>query len=193
MLALYYKVDCPYCLRIRLLLSEKQMPFRRLVVEKDKPAELMKLSGGRVPVLLEDSLAVRESSIIAEYLEERFPLPALLPSEPRERATVRMAMADIDKELMTPVEELAHHPKDDGEAAKKTIADGFARFNPSLGDLGKLFGMDVSLADIWLFSAAEAASLLGIDVGAAGPRLKSWLDRMRNRKSAREERLGHNG
>lgn len=189
MLALYYKTSCPYCLRIRLVLAEKQLPFGRRVVGAEKPPELEELSGGRVPVLLEDSLAVRDSTVIAEYLEERFPIPALLPHEPRDRAVVRMAMADIENRLMTPLEKLAHEPPEDVEGARQGILEAFGQWEAKLGDRGLLLGMECSLADVWLYAAAELSRTVGIDLAHAGTRLPCWLERIRERKSAREEKL----
>lgn len=185
MLALYYKTSCPYSLRIRLILAEKQRPYVRRAVTTP-PEELMAISSGRVPVLMEDSLAVRHSGAIAEYLEERFPRPALMPADPRERALVRMAMLDADG-LLDRIERPA---PEEVEAAKPSLLGGFARFEGHLGDAGTLFGMECSLADIWLFSAVEAASVrLGLDIAQEKPLFRRWLDRMRARKSVREEPL----
>ena len=41
---------------------------------------------GKVPVLEEDSFVLPESEVIMEYLEERYPEPALLPADPAARA-----------------------------------------------------------------------------------------------------------
>lgn len=188
-LALYYKTSCPYCLRARLVLAEKELPFERRIVGKEKPPELDELSSGKVPLLLEDSLAVRDSTVIAEYLEDRFPRPALLSPEPRDRAVVRMAMVDIENRLMTPLEQLVHEPPEDKESARKRILEAFAPWEAKLGDAGMLFGAEFTLADIWLFAAAELARTIGIDAAEAGPNLGRWLERMGDRKSARQERL----
>lgn len=189
MLVLYYKTSCPYCLRARLVLAEKELPFERRIVGKEKPPELDELSSGKVPVLLEDSLAVRDSTVIAEYLEDRFPTPALLSSEARFRAVIRMAMVDIENRLMGPLEKLVHEPPEDEERARKLILEAFEPWEAKLGDAGMLFGAEHTLADIWLFVAAELAKTIGIDASRAGPNLSRWLERMGDRKSARRERL----
>lgn len=188
MLALYYKKSCPYCLRARLTLAEKQLPFGRRIVTTPKPPELEELSGGKVPVLIENSLAVRDSTVIAEYLEERFPTPALLPPGPRERALVRMMMIDIENRLMTPLEEIVRKKSTD-EAACNRVADAFASFDYQIGDAGMLLGMAFSFADIWLLSAWELAALLDVDLSSSGPGFPRWIERVRERKSAQEERL----
>lgn len=189
MLTLYYLTSCPFCLRIRYVLAEKQLPFGRRIVDNEKPPELLEISGGKVPVLLENSLAVRDSTVIAEYLEERFPMPALLPMDARERANIRMAMTDIGSELMTPLEKIVHKRADDPDAVRKKVLEAFGKWESKIGDAGVLFGMPMSFADIWLLSAAELATLLDVDLSTLGPRFRGWLERMRERKSARDERL----
>src|SRR5581483_778552 len=43
----------------------------------------------RIPVFIDDQVSVSDSTVICEYLEERYPDPALLPSQPAERARAR--------------------------------------------------------------------------------------------------------
>ncbi len=43
----------------------------------------------RIPVLLDDDLVLTDSTVICEYLEEKHPAPALLPSGPADRARCR--------------------------------------------------------------------------------------------------------
>ena len=73
MLSLYYKPSCPYSLRVRLVLAEKHIPFSRRVDPNDLPPEVLELSEGKVPVLVDGSLALTDSTVIAEYLEDAFP------------------------------------------------------------------------------------------------------------------------
>jgi glutathione S-transferase len=43
----------------------------------------------RIPVLIDDSLTLTDSTVICEYLDERYPGHSLLPVDPRERANAR--------------------------------------------------------------------------------------------------------
>src|SRR5262249_15686795 len=43
----------------------------------------------RIPVYIDDQVSVSDSTVICEYLEERFPTPALLPKARAERARAR--------------------------------------------------------------------------------------------------------
>jgi maleylacetoacetate isomerase/maleylpyruvate isomerase len=86
--------------RARIVLAFKGLPFDYLPVSLVKgeqsaaafralnPAEL-------VPVLDDGGRIVTQSLAIAEYLEERYPQPPLLPHEPLERAYVRSVALHI--------------------------------------------------------------------------------------------------
>ena len=82
---LYHLPLSPYSRKVRLLLAEKRLPFE-LRVEKvwERRGEYLDLNpAGTVPTLLEDSgLAVPDSTVIAEYLEEAYPDTPLLSRAP---------------------------------------------------------------------------------------------------------------
>jgi len=53
----------------------------------DRFAELSPLR--RIPVLIDGDVVVNDSSVICEYLEEKWPQPAVLPDDPAARARAR--------------------------------------------------------------------------------------------------------
>jgi glutathione S-transferase len=53
----------------------------------------------RIPVYIDDQLSVSDSTVICEYLEERFPAPRLLPATPAERARARWMEEYADTRL----------------------------------------------------------------------------------------------
>ena len=53
----------------------------------------------RVPLLIHEGLVLTDSTVIAEYLEEQFPEPALMPKEPKERARARWLEEFADSRL----------------------------------------------------------------------------------------------
>ena len=70
--------------KVKVVLEEKGLPYR---VERlrtgdlwKKPPELLaKHPLGKVPFIEDDALLVYDSTVINEYLEERYPEPRLLP------------------------------------------------------------------------------------------------------------------
>src|SRR3954466_11812103 len=97
-MTLYDADRCPYCARARIVLAEKGIPHETVVVDLDeRPAWIYEKNAlGRVPVLEEGAFCLPESEVIAEYLEERFPDPPLLPVDPAERAFARLAVKRFD-------------------------------------------------------------------------------------------------
>jgi hypothetical protein len=88
---------CPFCARVRLALAEKEVAYETVEIDlSDRPPWLYDLNpAGRVPVL-DDGFALPESAVIMEYLDERFPEPALLPAGREARARARLAVFRFD-------------------------------------------------------------------------------------------------
>lgn len=86
--------------RIRLIVAEKSIPCQ--VIDTDPlhlPDDIMDLNPyGSLPTLVERDLALYDTQIISEYLNDRFPHPPLMPTDPASRAMLRMYMYRIEKD-----------------------------------------------------------------------------------------------
>ena len=185
MLTLYDAARCPFAARVRIVLAEKDIPYEPVEIDLDnRPAWLYeKNPAGRVPVLEEDGgLVLPESRVIMEYLEERFPEPALLPADPAGRALVRLRMERFE-DFSSPYYELRKRPG----GATARLDDGLAHLDDALADLPFLSGADYGLADIaflpWIL---RAESFLGVNVRAHA-RLDDWLVRISERRAVAQE------
>ena len=92
MLKIYGALLSPFVRKVRCVLAEKQTPYELVATNPfDKSADFLRRSPlGRIPALEdEQGRSLADSSVIAEYLEERFPTPALFPRDPYDRARVR--------------------------------------------------------------------------------------------------------
>ena len=184
-LTLYDAARCPYCARVRIVLEEKALAYEPVEIDlSDRPAWIYdKNPRGRVPVLEDEGLVLPESLAIMEYLEERYPEPALLPVDAAERALVRVLFARFD--------DLSDAYYD---ARRGTDPDAPARLDAELDKLDAILaeqtylaGDEYSVADIayvpWIL---RAETLLGLDVrrrdGLAG-----WLARLEERPSIAQE------
>ncbi|XP_015604370.1 pyrimidodiazepine synthase-like [Cephus cinctus] len=77
---LYSMKFCPFAQRIRLLLAVKKIPYDIVNINlKKKPEWYFKIhSEGKVPAFVDvDGTVVVDSMIIANYIEEKYPKPAL--------------------------------------------------------------------------------------------------------------------
>ena len=82
------------CYRVRIALALKGLPFEQSFVNLRQQQQLgddyRRLNPAGLVPLLEDELGSHAQSLaIVEYLDERFPLPPLLPRDPAGRARVR--------------------------------------------------------------------------------------------------------
>lgn len=76
-----------YCEKVRLILDYKGLSYHRIeVVPGIGQLELFQLSGQRqVPVLKDGHVMVADSTAIAHYLEQHYPEPSLIPTDPKQK------------------------------------------------------------------------------------------------------------
>lgn len=103
-LFLYHGTTSVCAIKVRLALAEKALTWRGQVLdlrrgEQHRPEYLALNPKGVVPTLVHDGRVLVESTLIVEYLDERFPAPALMPFEPYTRAQARLWMKKIDDTL----------------------------------------------------------------------------------------------
>jgi glutathione S-transferase len=100
-LELYSTALSPFALRIQLVLAEKGLTAKHIegTERRDSISELPE-PYRQTPLLLKHgSEWVAEAAIIAEYLDEHWPKPKLLPSDPPQRARGRMWINFADSRL----------------------------------------------------------------------------------------------
>src|SRR5437867_9132707 len=84
---LYDHSDSPFCLKARICLNLKGVPFRRVTVTLGRRRELKRLNPlGKVPVLVQGTEVISDSSRIARHLDACYPEPLLIPTDPAARA-----------------------------------------------------------------------------------------------------------
>ncbi|KAH7948080.1 hypothetical protein HPB52_018361 [Rhipicephalus sanguineus] len=90
-LRLYSMRFCPYAQRALLMLNAKGLDHEVVNVNLARRPEWYNdvLPAGTVPVLYQDEKVISGSMPIAEYLEEVYPQPRLLPSDPYLKALDR--------------------------------------------------------------------------------------------------------
>jgi len=191
----------PWCRKVRLVLAEKRLPFE-LRVERvwERRAEYLELNhAGSVPTLLEDNgLAVPDSGVICEYLEEAYPDTPLMGKTLGERVEVRRLVAWFDGKFATEVTQNLNGQKYFrrvaalGQPDAGALRAGYTNLRdhlPYLGWLAEtrkwLAGSNISLAD---FAAAAHLSVLDYtgDVDwQISPPVREWYARMKSRPSFR--------
>ncbi|MDX8395581.1 MAG: glutathione S-transferase N-terminal domain-containing protein [Mariprofundaceae bacterium] len=101
MIKLYSDGECPNSHRTRIVLAEKELPMDTVEYEADSiPADFYQINPyGKLPTVIDRDVVFFESSVVNEYLDERYPHPPLKPGSPAERAQMRLAVLRIEEEL----------------------------------------------------------------------------------------------
>lgn len=92
MLKIYGALLSPFVRKVRCVLTEKSVAYELVATNPfEKGGDFLRRSPlGRIPALEdEQGRPLADSTVIAEYLEERFPIPPLFPKDPYDRARVR--------------------------------------------------------------------------------------------------------
>ncbi len=183
-LVLYDAPRCPYCARVRIVLAEKGVEVDVVEIDlSDRPDWLYeKNPTGRVPVIEEDDRPLAESAVIMEFLEERYPEPALLPPDPADRAAVRLLIFR-DHDLTDPYYALRRSE----EGAREELDAALGRFDALLGRQPYLSGADYGLGDVALVPwVLRARDMLGVELDGF-PSLADWLARLERRPAIAAE------
>jgi glutathione S-transferase len=184
-LVLYNAARCPYVARVRIVLAEKGIDYEAVEIDlSDRPAWFYEKNPvGRVPVIEEDDgRPLPESAVIMEFLEERYPEPALLPADPDDRARVRLLIFR-DGDLTSPYYALRRGE----EGARDEFDAALGRFDALLGEQPYLGGAEYGLADIalvpWFLRARDM-----LDVELEGfAAVTDWLERLERRPAIAAE------
>jgi glutathione S-transferase len=108
MIKLYHFWDSFCSFKVRLALAEKGLPWEGVHIdlmrfENLRPDYLAVNSAGLVPALIDDDETIFDSSIINEYLDDRYPERPLRPAAPVERARMRHWVRHEEDELFLAV------------------------------------------------------------------------------------------
>lgn len=185
---------CPFAMRVRLALAEKNVRATEVEIDlRNKPAWFLDISPqGKVPLLRHNGKLVWESSVICEYLEEAFPLRRLLPENAYERAETRIWSAFADARLYAKTFALFHSSDGTSRASLLVqLAEAVLELEHSgLGSTHRqgpyLLGSELSLADLALQPWFEQVCVLERYFGFQMPAERRQIDAWREAITARD-------
>jgi glutathione S-transferase len=199
---LYHYRNNIWTVCVRLALAEKRLDYEMVQVdlfagEQFKPAFLALNPYHKVPLLDDGDVAVGESWIINEYLEDRYPEPPLLPAAAADRARVRL-LVDFASRFFFPhvydlLIELVVKPRIPAmgkptpgavDKAKEALPAAFERLDREL-EGREFFAGAFSLADCEVIPFVAGLEDVHIEVPAKHSDLRRWLERARKRPSWR--------
>jgi glutathione S-transferase len=176
-LTLYSAVECPYCVRTRLVLDGKGLAYDLVEIDlRDKPPFLRELNPrNRVPVLDDGGTVLYESEALNEYIEETHPEPPMMPSDPVERTRVRMLMRRFDD-----LSDAYYAARRDEPGAHEQLEAELGWLDRLLTGRDYLAGAAYTLADPGWWPWIARMHRVGVDV-ARFPSVAAWSDRLAGR------------
>jgi len=179
----------PYAARVRVAIYAKNLPIEIVSPPGGTGTpEYKKLNPtGKVPALEVDGQVIAESEVINEYLDDRFPTPALRPADPLARARMRVLSRFGDLYLSPALGGLFGQTNPATRDAK-LVAEKLAELAAKLDQLEQLVvagpyaaGPELSLADcslatLFFFLGRLLPAVGGPDPLAGRPKLKKVGD-----------------
>jgi glutathione S-transferase len=193
-LVLYQHPFAMYCWKALIALYERDVPFTADLVEADRSALAALWQPASIPVLVDDSVVVSESSIIVEHLDRHGEAPLLIPTDPDEALQARLWDRVADGYVTTPVQRIvgdALRPSDAKDPygvsqAHATLDLAYATLDRQLNGRahdGWLAGDDFTLADCAAAPAVHYADVVHPLDRDAHPALAAYFDRLLTRSS----------
>jgi len=195
MILLYEHPLSPYAQKVKIALREKGVEFEARIPDlfTGGDPEFQAANPRReVPALIDGDTAVFDSTIILEYLEDRFPEPALLPTGAAARARVRTLeeLCDTYYEAINwAVFEVRVFQRATGAIADQLVARAGAQvagvnayLDRQLSSQSFFNGDHFGWGDLSIVPVVHAAAMSG-HAPAEGSGLAAWLDRARSRPS----------
>jgi glutathione S-transferase len=188
--------------KTKVVLEEKRLPYR---IENMPPGNLWKKPPemvarhplGKVPYIEHDGFTIYDSTVINEYLEERFSWPHLMPpNDPVARAKIRMIEQFADEAILVgnlPPIYMPYwsEPEKRDTARMEKGREGLR--NRDLPYIEKVLGEapaggyicgEFSMADVPMMVLATVLEVDGMALDTF-PRVKRYLDFLRQRASYR--------
>lgn len=188
---------------VRMFAAEKGITLDPVAVdiiagENRQPAWQAINPTGTTPVLETDAgLRIAETVAICEYLEERFPTPALIGTTPEARAVTRMWWRRVDLIVVQPMtagfrgaeglalfQDRVRCLPQAADDFKRTAREGLAWFEAQLGERPYVAGDTLTVADLLLFCFVEFGAQVGQGLDPSEFRLAAWRERIASRPSA---------
>lgn len=180
-LACYSDPADHYSHRVRLVLAEKSVAADIVDVPAGTcPARLAEANPyGSVPTLMDRDLVLYQSTIIMDYLEERYPHPPLLPPYPVARANSRLLMHRIQRDWCGHVDLIldARSKEPARVQARKELRESLTGVSPLFSDKPCFLSEEQSLVDCCLVPILWRLPVLGIELPRQAKPLLDYMDR----------------
>ncbi|MCQ8129067.1 glutathione S-transferase N-terminal domain-containing protein [Methylomonas rivi] len=182
---LFSTANCIMSHCARLVVHEKGVPADIEFFDPNEPPEdLLEMNpNGNSPTFVERDLVLYDARIIMEYLDERFPHPALHQMDPVSRANARMLIKRIDQDWYPLLEEVQIHGDKKAAKAKKQLKESLMAAAPVFEANPYFMSEEYSLIDCAMAPFLWRLPSIGIDIASLGRGITAYANRLFSRKA----------
>ncbi|MCY1293435.1 Stringent starvation protein A [compost metagenome] len=181
-LACYSDPTDHYSHRVRIVLAEKNVGAEIIYVEPGRyPPKLAEVNPyASLPTLVDRDLALYESTVVMEYLDERYPHPSLMPVYPVARANSRLLIHRIQRDWCQLVDLILDpRSKEAGRTqARKELRESLTGVSPLFADKPFFLSEELSLVDCCLLPILWRLPVLGIELPRQAKPLLDYMERL---------------
>lgn len=180
-LACYSDPADHYSHRVRLVLAEKAVSVEIIDVPAGRqPASLLEANPyGSLPTLVDRDLALYESTVVMEYLDERYPHPPLMPVYPVARANSRLLIHRIQRDWCA-LADCILDPRSQEAArvqARKELRESLTGVSALFADKPCFLSEEQSLVDCCLLPILWRLPVMGIELPRPAKPLLDYMER----------------
>ncbi len=178
-LTLYTTAEGIQCHRVRLILAAKGVTYEREMVDSaDPPEDLLEINPyGDVPTLAERDMVLYDTTVVCEYLDERYPHPPLMPVDPLSRARLRLAAARIEYDWLPLIEDIGEGGRA-ADTARRHLREQLLTSVPLFKVSRFFLNPEMSLTDCLVAPVIWRLPMLGIDLGREGKPVVDYGERI---------------
>ncbi|WP_197488267.1 MULTISPECIES: glutathione S-transferase N-terminal domain-containing protein [Methylomonas] len=172
----------------RLVVYEKGVPAEvEFFDPNDPPEDLLELNpNGNAPTFVERDLVLYDARIIMEYLDERFPHPALHQMDPVSRANARMLIKRIDQEWYPLLDDVLVNGDKKAAKSKKMLRESLMAAAPVFEATPYFMSEEYSLIDCAMAPFLWRLPSIGIDIASLGKGITAYANRLFSRRAFQE-------
>lgn len=180
-----------YSHRVRIVLAEKGVTVDIEDIDPNNVTEEILEANpyGTLPTLVDRDLALYESKVVMEYLDERFPHPPLLPVYPVARAQSRLWIHRIEKDWCILVNSILANPDaKKTDAIRKEFKESLISISDIFVEMPYFMSEEFTLVDCCLAPMLWRLPELGIEIPNTRQTksLLDYIDRLFERPSFQE-------
>lgn len=165
--------------RVRVVLGEKDIPSEVVPVAQGQINEelLQANPSGSRPTLVDRDLALYDTRVVLDYLDERYPHPPFMPVDPVSRSQTRLALYRIEADWYSLLPCFPYQVKSELEG-RQALTDALVASNEVFSAMPFFLGEEYSILDATLAPLLWRLPAYGIVLPKSASAVTNYAKRM---------------